>query len=222
MSDKAPVPIVHILIVGVTQSGKTTLAHEIANEESAKKKDKREIIVYDPVGTPTAAGTWPNGTIYFEDDVEFLEHLEKREGVRPTILFIDEADDIMAQRYPWNTSIIRRARHSGMQVVLISQRPHLIAPSARTQCGMCFMFRLGKSDAKALGEEFGHNGLHEVGLDQGDFLLLHSGTARIERANVFQLKKGVLSWAGNIGSESQRSPSSSSQSRIVSPPSRGS
>lgn len=208
---KPELPIVHCLVVGVTQSGKTTLAHAMAHEESEKKEGKREIIVYDPVGTETAQGHWPDGTIYFDDNEEFLEYLSKRQEGRDCLLFIDEADDVMSHRYPENTMIIRRARHHNIQVVLITQRPHLLSPSARTQCGVCFMFRLSKQDADNIGREFGHNGISEVDLDRGEFLVLQSGEKVIDRGDVFKLKKGVLLWAASDGNTSSAGSSSSSR-----------
>ena len=164
----------------------------MAQEEAAKKKDKVPIIVYDPVGTTTAAGTWPSGTYFYNDANKFLAFLNKYEG--PALVFIDEADDILSHRYPENSMIVRRGRHYGWRVVLITQRPHLISPSARTQCGVCCMFRLGRTDSRELGHEFGHNDVQNINLDKGDFLVLRSGTSKLERSNVFTTSKGVLQW----------------------------
>ena len=221
MAERRPIEHDHALITGVTKCGKTTLAHRMANEEATKKKDRRPIIVYDPVGTETAAGTWPDGTIYFDDDEKFLEFMEKHEG--EALVFIDEADDIMAHRFIENTRLVRRGRHFGWQIVLITQRPHLISPSARTQCGVAFVFRLAREDSRAIGQEFGHNDLHQEELDRGDFLVLQSGSAQYERNNVFTHSKGVLAWTeSDTGSKSRRLSSSSSPSSTASRRSRGS
>lgn len=212
----------HLLICGVTQSGKTTLAHALAEHE-ARQKNPRQMIVYDPVGTETAAGTWPECSpavdIYTERD-EFLKELPKYEG-RPCLIFVDEADDVFRHSEPENTAIIRRGRHHGWQIVLITQRPKLLSPSARSQCGRIAMFRMARDDAKAVANDAGHNELEKITLDRGDYLLLNCGDSAYECFHVFhQLKRGSLKWISDTGSKSQRSPSSSSPSRTASRPSR--
>lgn len=205
--EKHSEPRRHALICGVTLCGKTTLAHLMAAEEAKQKKDRRPIIVYDPVGTHTAAGTWPDGTFYFDDREKFLKYIANLKT--EAIIFVDESDDIFSHSQPENTMIIRRGRHYGWQCILITQRPHLISPSARTQCGVCFMFRLGVSDAQAMGKEFGHNDIHKINLDTGDFLVLRSGTSKLERGNVFTHSKGALAWTDSDTTSKSRRRSSS-------------
>ena len=77
----------HTLICGVTACGKTTLARALALNLS---RHGQPLIVYDPVGTDTAGGGWPETARRFEDEEEFFEYLA-RDDVAGAHVFIDEA-----------------------------------------------------------------------------------------------------------------------------------
>jgi hypothetical protein len=63
----------------------------------------------------------------------------------------------------------------------------MLMPSARSQCSVAYVFRLALEDMKEIGADFGHSGLAKISLDKGDFLILKSGLARFDSANVFKL-----------------------------------
>jgi DNA helicase HerA-like ATPase len=200
--------MIHGLIIGVTQSGKTTLAHSMAKEFARKGQ---AVIVFDPLGTPTAANSWPESAIVFNDKAPFLAYMA-REDVSHAHVFIDEAYEIFRHGDPDNYWLLTRGRHYGFQCFLISQRPTMLPPSVRTQCGVAFMFRLAKHDAKEICADFGHDypailetsHITEEGsnepesdkkvikpLDKGDYIVLNSGSATFSRANIFdQLNEG--------------------------------
>lgn len=191
--EKVEPPRYHILIAGVTMCGKTTLAHKIAEDEAAKK-DGRQIIVYDPVLTPTAVGEWPEGSDLFDDKEKFLAYLENLEGSE-YLIFIDESDDLLSHSYPENTRIVRRGRHYGWQVVLITQRPNLLSPSARSQCGMAYLFALKQDDMRSIAGDYAHNDLHKIKLEQGDYLCIGGGSSKVVRGNIFrQLTRRNQAW----------------------------
>ena len=173
----------HSLICGVTQSGKTTLARSIAR---AASDAGHNLIVFDPVGTGTAGGDWPAGAIVFDDPGEFVEYMN-RPDVSFAHVFIDEADEVFSLSDRANFWIPKKGRHFGFQLYMITQRPKMIAPTARKQVGRCYMFRLALDDAKELAADFGFSDAHKISLDKGDFLVLDSGQASIKRANIFQL-----------------------------------
>jgi len=176
----------HTLICGVTESGKTTLAHMMAGYDN---EDKKQIIVYDPVLTETLAGEWPSNAAVFDDEQKFLAYIN-RHGGQETAVYIDEAADIFSHRQVENRWILTRGRHLGYDVTAITQRPKMIHPSCRFQCNRAFIFRLRQSDFAEVTGDFGHKGTDLVGqqqLDKGDFLALHSGHAQAARANVFIL-----------------------------------
>lgn len=173
----------HALICGVTQSGKTTLAHKLAHEFSGNGGN---IIVFDPVGTATIKGTWPENAVIFQDEQEFFEYLA-RDDVKNAFVFIDEAGDVFTAQKRENLWLLTRGRHFGFSVFMIAQRPKMILPSARGQAGACYMFRLASDDQKEIGRDFGFSGLDKITLDKGDFLLLMSGSSACQRGNVFNL-----------------------------------
>lgn len=179
---------VHVLYCGVTQSGKTTLARHHADLLARVDYD---VIVYDPVGTLTVNGTWPDKATLFTDPEKFLSYLLKAEAQnenRPIFVFVDEAADIFGHTSTDANWIPRRVRHQGVYLRLISQRPKMLPPNVRSQCAHCYMFRLASDDSKMVFSDFGHdsNILTEP-LDTGDFLVLVSGSSAIERFNVFEL-----------------------------------
>lgn len=173
----------HALICGVTQSGKTTLARAFAR---AAEKAGHNVIVYDPVGTGTAGGDWPASAIVFEDPDEFIAYMNHPDVMNAHV-FIDEADEIFSMSDRANFWLPKKGRHFHLQIYMISQRPKMIAPTARTQVGICYMFRLAVDDARELAADFGFSDIHKISLDTGDFVVLHSGSAQTSRANVFQL-----------------------------------
>jgi len=173
----------HALICGVTQSGKTTLAHAMAQDFAEKGA---RIIVYDPVGTETARGKWPDEAVMFSDEQEFFEYLS-RDDVNNAHVFIDEAGEIFTTQKRENLWLLTRGRHFGFSVYMIAQRPKMILPSARTMAGVCYLFRLASDDMRDIGRDFGFSGLDKINLDRGEFLILISGSSQYQQANVFQL-----------------------------------
>lgn len=173
----------HTLICGVTLSGKTTLARELAR---AAADAGQNVIVFDPVGTATAGGGWPASAIVFDDSAAFFEYVERPDVIGAHV-FIDEAADFFSVGDRSNFWLLTRGRHFYLHVYLIAQRPKMIAPNARTQCGRCYMFRLAVEDADEIGRDFGHSQLGRQSLDKGDFFILDSGAAQIQRANIFEL-----------------------------------
>lgn len=176
----------HTLICGVTMSGKTTLAHAVAN---ALAIEGHNIIVYDPVGTATAVGNWPKSAVIFDDEQEFFDYLT-RPDVFHAHIFIDEAGDVFSAQKRENLWLLTRGRHFGFFVYLIAQRPKMILPSARNQCGLAYVFRLAVDDLKEIGKDYGFSDLDKNSLDKGDFLMLLSGSPQYQRGNIFSLLKG--------------------------------
>ena len=184
----------HTLICGVTESGKTTLAHLLAEQDS---RDKKTVIVFDPVGTPTAAGEWPDNVVMFTDSQKFLRYIAKPPNPEATAIYIDEAADLFSHDQKENQWVLTRGRHLGYSVTLITQRPKLVTPSCRHQCARLFMFRLSQGDAREIGADYGHSGFDKISLDQGQFIAAYSGRAKCTRHDVFALikhRKGLPEW----------------------------
>jgi hypothetical protein len=177
----------HVLYCGVTMTGKTTLARHHAR---ILDRANYRIAVYDPVGTETAGGGWPERAEMLASPEEFSEFIEKQSGEpeRPVFLFVDESADIFGHGETWSHWIPRKCRHRDIYLRMIVQRPKMLHPSVRTQCAIAYMLRLSKDDARMLAADFGHSAdVADMPLDKGDCLLLQSGTTEIEEFNVFDL-----------------------------------
>jgi DNA polymerase III delta prime subunit len=175
----------HSLYIGVTQSGKTTLARACARDLSRRG---HEGAVYDPVGTGTAGGGWPEGWPVFDDPDEFLAYATDPKNLRKH-LFVDEAHEILGHDGRDNFWLLTKGRHFGLFLHVMSQRPNKLHPDVRTNCAICYMFRLAQDDAYEIGKDYGHSNIHKFSLDKGDFLVLESGSSAIARGNVFTLLK---------------------------------
>jgi len=184
MGEKVKPPeIVHCLYVGVTQSGKTTLAR--ANSRTLRAK-KINVAVLDPLGTATAGGDWGEGVLIFTDTEHFLDWIHSPEAVNYHV-FIDEAHHVLGHSHIDNFWLLTEGRHFYLTLHLMTQRPKKLHPDVRHNCGRCFMFRLSKSDRSEIGADYGFDDLDKISLDKGDFLVLNSGSAEFSRANIFQL-----------------------------------
>ena len=184
--------IIHELICGVTQTGKTTLAREKARKVAAMKNGPI-VIIYDPVLTETAGGDWPDNAHVFNQRDAFIIYLESIRDGKTTLgsergyaVFVDEADLIFSHSQRENDWCLTKGRHVGMQFFLMTQRPKMIAPNVRGQCGIAYVFRLSRSDLKMLGDDLAHNDIEKINLDAGDYLVLKSGSAAITRHNIFK------------------------------------
>lgn len=175
----------HTLYTGVSQSGKTTLARMMARALAAKG---HRVIVYDPMGTATAGGGWPEKAIVFDDAIDFLNYVHSPEGFHAH-LFVDEGHEIFGhgEEFRENYWLFTKGRHYGLHLHIMTQRPTKLHPDVRSQCGRCYMFRLAVDDVKLIGNDYGFSEIHKINLDKGDFLVLNSGTSSFQRGNVFAL-----------------------------------
>lgn len=175
----------HCLYTGVTQTGKTTLARMHARILDRAGYD---LIVYDPVRTETHGGDWPERAQVYERLDAFIA---KCKHARDAYVFVDEAADVFALSQTENHWLLRRGRHAGLYVRIIAQRPKMIAPNARTQCAIAYVFRMSRDDAREIFADFGHGApaVREFAddLDVGDFCVLESGRPSIATFNVFDL-----------------------------------
>ncbi len=180
----------HVLYCGVTMTGKTTLAREHA---MILVTAKYEVIVYDPVGTDTANGNWPEGVEIIDDPETFYKRVDELhddggDPEHPVFLFVDESADVFGHSQTQAHWIARKIRHAEVYLRMIVQRPNMLHPSVRTQCSYVYMLRLSRKDAVLICDDMGH-GTDVSGkvLDKGDVVLLTSGSSGIEEFNVFEL-----------------------------------
>lgn len=173
----------HHLIVGVTKTGKTTLARHFARE---LLRHKKKVAVYDPMGTDTLGGDWGEKARVFNDLEKFLEFIHSDEATNYHV-FVDEAHHLFGHSHTDNFWMLTQGRHYGLYFYLMTQRPKKVHPDARTNCERAYLFRLAQDDAKEIGADYGHSNVHKINLDRGDFLILNSGSPSITRENIFTI-----------------------------------
>jgi hypothetical protein len=150
----------HTLYLGMTESGKTTLAKIMAAEY---KKQGVGILVLDPLKDPG----W-NADFITSDPNEFLRVFFES---RSCMVFIDEAGENVGR---YDTALVRTAtkgRHWGHSVNYLTQRASLISLTVRDQCRDLYLFSSGFKDCKMLENEFNSEELLQApGLGVGEFM----------------------------------------------------
>lgn len=150
----------HVLIIGMTESGKTTLAKSMC---AHYKAHGIATCVLDPLADPE----W-NSDFQTTDKAEFLDRVKKS---RQCALFIDESGEMVGRYDAEMFWCATQARHWGHRTHFITQRAAQLSPTVRHQCTKLFVFRVGVKDAETLAEEFGQDSVLEAGrLPQFEFL----------------------------------------------------
>ena len=163
----------HTHIIGVTGSGKTTLAMGLA------QRAKSPCLVLDPIGDPRWKAT---GATILHDREQFMESVKRSHGC---VIIVDESAELIGQYNSETFWLTTRGRHMGHSVVLISQRANQIAKTVRDQCSHIFAFRISMRDAKTLSDDWADASLEEAAsLPQYHCLWI----ARFKRARILQLR----------------------------------
>lgn len=149
----------HALILGMTESGKTTLAKRMATEYRARGFG---VLVLDPLGDQ-----W-DCDFQTADPDEFLRVYWDS---RRCMVFIDESGDSVGQ---YDKAMIRtatRGRHWGHSNHYISQRGTLLARTVRDQCSHLFLFSTALEDCKIHAKEWNNAEILEASkFAQGEYL----------------------------------------------------
>lgn len=151
----------HTLILGMTGSGKTTLAVQTLRQ---LKRKGYGILICDAIGDPRYS---------FADvhtsDKDVLREIAMKS--RRCIIAVDEAGEYMKLHDPTLHWLATRGRHYGHSSMFICQRLTQIAPLVRHQCYRLACFSVAQSDAKILADEFGQMELASANLlKQGRYL----------------------------------------------------
>jgi hypothetical protein len=151
--------MVHTLIFGMTQSGKTTLAKKVLIPKY--KKLGLKTIVLDPLND-----NW-DADFQTDDENDFLRVLWNS---RQCCAFLDEAGDTVGR---YNSAMIQtatRGRHWGHKIHYLAQRASLIATTVRDQCSTLYLFTSSINDGKIHANEWNKPELVNCNtLQQGEF-----------------------------------------------------
>lgn len=149
----------HGLILGMTMSGKTTLAKQLAAQYRAKGV---KVGVLDPLCDPG----W-NADFRTSDVDEFLKMYWQS---RQCAWFIDEAGESVGQFDTLMTKTATRGRHWGHRNHYLSQRGAQLAKTVRDQCSFLFLFTTSLDDSKIHANEWNKDELKTANaLPQGHY-----------------------------------------------------
>lgn len=149
----------HGLILGMTESGKTTLAKQLARQLKASGCG---VIVLDPMNDPE----W-NADFQTTDGDEFLRVLWAN---RQLYAFIDESGEAVGKYDEEMRQTATRGRHWGHSLFYLSQRGAQLNATVRAQCRHLWLFTSARDDCKVLANEFNcPELLNATGLAQGHF-----------------------------------------------------
>lgn len=133
----------HVLILGMTESGKTTLALRLA---ARYKQAGCGILVLDPIGDPR----W-HADFITSDPEEFLRVFWNSQRC---MAFIDESGDAVGRYDRAMIKTATRGRHWGHSCHYITQRAVDISRTVRDQCTQLFLFASSINDGKVHAQEW--------------------------------------------------------------------
>lgn len=164
----------HVLILGMTMSGKTTIAKRLA---TFYRQAGISVGVLDPLGDPE----W-DADYRTTDADEFLRSFWSS---RQCAWFIDESGDAVGKYDEAMTKTATRGRHWGHRVHYLTQRGAQLSRTVRDQCSQLFLFTTSLDDSKIHANEWNSPELktaHTLG--QGEYF--HKGRfTPLSRGNVF-------------------------------------
>lgn len=149
----------HSLILGMTESGKTTLAKKLAASYQARGI---KVLVLDPMGDPEWNADFQTSSVNTFLDVFWSS--------RRCAAFIDEAGEAVGQFDKVMHKTATKGRHWGHSVHYLSQRGAQIARTVRDQCGNLFLFTTALEDSKIHANEWNKPELRNANaLEQGHY-----------------------------------------------------
>jgi hypothetical protein len=149
----------HSLIFGMTESGKTTFATQLAR---AHKASGFGVIVLDPMLDPR----WRCDFLTASAD-EFLRVFW---GSQRCMAFIDEAGESVGRYDELMVRTATKGRHWGHSCHYLSQRGALLNRTVRDQCSHLFLFATSSEDCKLHAAEWNKPQLREgSSLLQGEY-----------------------------------------------------
>jgi len=164
----------HVLILGMTESGKSTLAKSLCAE--AKKRELGTLVL-DPLADPDWCADYQT-----RNASEFLQVVKNSESCA---VFIDESGESVGRYNDEMFWLATRGRHYGHICHFISQRGQQISKTVRDQCGRLYLFNCSLSDAKLLADEWNKEELRKAHtLAKGEFFIVQR-FGEVKRAKLF-------------------------------------
>ena len=155
----------HALIVGITESGKSTLAKALARMFHSAG---RPVLAVNPLSEPGWSGH------VTRDPARALDYAQHH--LVNAQIFLDEAGDYLTNHkesrpYQW---FLRQARHRGHSTWMITQEAQLIIKAARSQAKRLYAFAQSRADAEILAREWNKPELIKLpDLNQGELFVVN-------------------------------------------------
>lgn len=150
----------HSLILGQTESGKTTLAKRLSKQFTAAGKN---VLVLDPMNDPEWTAAFRTS-----DNAKFLEVFWAN---RSCYVFIDESGDAVGRYDELMQQTATKGRHWGHSCFYLSQRGAQLNATVRAQCRHLFLFTSSVADCKILANEYNSPDLlTATALPQGHYM----------------------------------------------------
>jgi len=165
----------HTHIVGMTESGKTTLAKALC-----KKYQDASVstLILDPLHDPEWCADFKT-----HDPDEFLTVFWDSRGCA---VFVDEAGESVGQFDKVMSKTATKGRHWGHSCHYISQRATQVAKIVRDQCSHLFIFTSSLDDSKMLANEWNSPEIKGANaLKQGEYFHVTRFGA-LTKGNIFE------------------------------------
>lgn len=164
----------HVLILGMTLSGKTHKAKQLARDY---KRAGVGVLVLDPLCDPE----W-NADFITADQDEFLNVFWNS---RSCMAFMDEGGESVGRYNVAMSQTATRGRHWGHTCHYLAQKGTQLAPLVRDQCTRLFLFCSGSKDGAVLAQEWNRPELENcTQLKQGEYYYaVKMGSISTNRSN---------------------------------------
>jgi hypothetical protein len=172
----------HSLIIGMTESGKTTLAKLLAQSYIAKG---HKVAVLDPVHDPD----WGKKAFVTNDVDELKAYLYSNRSV---YVFVDESGAIFNEGNSLdNAWLATRSRHFGHSVHFLAQRAIQIPKTMRDQTSRLYLFTSSASDGKLHSEEWNQPELAKCNTLPRMHFYIADRFSAVRKAKIVDYKKVV-------------------------------
>lgn len=151
----------HSLIVGMPQSGKTSLAKYFAMQAANRGEN---VTVFDPLKQTG----WPRNCNMFNTPEVFLDRIW---NITSTHVFMDECKMLFDADKKQAEKLAYMGRHGGRLLYFIGTRANsMIPPNARNTCSKVFAFKQGFQDSDILAKNYNEKFIDCQGLKELQFL----------------------------------------------------
>lgn len=173
----------HSLILGMTESGKTTLAKRLCLQYRAAGV---KTIILDPLNDPDwRVGATDQMVFQTTDADAFLEVFWMSESCAA---FIDEAGEAVGRYNTVMQETATKGRHWGHNLHYITQGGSQLAPIVRNQCSHLFLFATALSDCKKHADEWNRPELLEASRFKAGEYFHATRFGVLQRGNLFSEK----------------------------------